>query len=114
VLILDTHGAVKPILPVVLEAGVNALWIGSARAANIDYVELRKEYGRDLRLIGGLDVRALEKGPAAIEKEILAIAPPLLAQGGYVPMVDERVRSNIPLANYSRYRKLIERLARAG
>ena len=111
ILILDTHGAVHPIIPLVLEAGVNSLWVGSARAAGVDYRELRQQFGKDLRLIGGLDVRVLEKDKPAIEKEIMSIAPPLLEQGGYVPMVDERVRSHISFDNYSYYRELIRRLA---
>ena len=110
IIILDTHGAVKPIIPLVLEAGVNTLWIGSARAAGVDYLELRQQFGKDLRLIGGLDVRVLEKDKTAIEREIMSVVPPLLEQGGYVPMVDERVRSQISFENYSHYRELIRRL----
>jgi uroporphyrinogen decarboxylase len=114
ILILDTHGAVKPIIPLVLEAGVNTLWIGSARAAHVDYLELREQFGKDLRLIGGLDVRALEKDKTAIEKEIMSLAPFLLEQGGYVPMVDERVRAYVCFENYAYYRELIRRLAEGG
>jgi hypothetical protein len=114
IIIVDTHGAVKPIIPLVLEAGVDTLWIGSARAAGVDYLELRKQFGKDLRLIGGLDVRVLEKDKQAIEREIMSVAPPLLQQGGYVPMVDERVRSHVSFENYSYYRELIRRLAEGG
>jgi hypothetical protein len=114
IFILNTHGAAKPIIPLALDAGVNTLWIGSARAAGIEYLELRKRFGKDLRLIGGLDVRVLEQGRKAIEKEILSVVPALLEQGGYVPMVDERVRSQISLEHYSYYRELIRRLAEGG
>jgi uroporphyrinogen decarboxylase len=111
IIVLQTHGAVKPLIPLALEAGVNTLWIGSARAANLSCEDLRKEFGRDLALIGGLDVRALEKGSRAIEREIMSVVPPLLEQGGYVPMVDERVRSYISFRDYAHYRELIRDLA---
>lgn len=111
ILILNTHGAVQSIIPLALEAGVNSVWIGSARAAGVDYLELRKQFGKDLRLIGGLDVRVLEQDKKTIEREIMSVAPPLLEQGGYVPMVDERVRSHISFENYSYYRELIRKLA---
>jgi hypothetical protein len=62
----------------------------------------------------GLDVRALEKDKTAIEKEIMSLALPLLDLGGYVPMVDERVRSHISFENYAYYRELILRLAEGG
>lgn len=111
VIIFDTHGAVKPLIPLCLEAGVNALWCGAARASGVDYVELRREFGRDLLLIGGLDVRVLEQDRRAIEEEILSQVPPLLEQGGYVPLVDGRVRSWVPFENYVCYRELIRELS---
>ncbi|GAG24755.1 unnamed protein product, partial [marine sediment metagenome] len=111
VIILDTRGAVKPLIPLCLEAGVNALWCGAARASSVNYVELRREFGRDLLFIGGLDVRVLEQGRQAIEEEILSQVPPLLEQGGYVPLVDGRVRSWVPFENYVCYRELIRKLS---
>jgi len=114
VIIFDTHGAVKPLIPLCLEAGVNALWCGAARASGVSYVELREEFGRDLLLIGGLDERVLEQDRRAIEEEILSQVPPLLEQGGYVPLVDGRVRSWVPFENYVYYRELIRKLSQEG
>jgi hypothetical protein len=37
--------------------------------------------------------------------------PPLLEQGGYVPMVDGRVRKYVPYENYRAYRESIRELA---
>jgi len=114
VIIFDTHGAVKPLIPLCLEAGVNALWCGAARASGVSYVELREEFGRDLLLIGGLDERVLEQDRRAIEEEILSQVPPLLEQGGYVPLVDGRVRSWVPFENYVYYREWIRKLSQEG
>lgn len=113
VIIFDTHGAVKPLIRLCLDAGVNALWCGAVRASNISYVELRQEFGRDLLLIGGLDIRVLEQDRRAIEEEILSQVPPLLEQGGYVPLVDGRVRSWVPFENYAYYREWIRKLSDA-
>ena len=111
IIIFDTHGAVKPLIPLCLEAGVNAFWCGAARTSGVNYVELRREFGRELLLIGGLDVRVLEQDRRAIEEEILSQVPPLLEQGGYVPLVDGRVRSWVPFENYVCYRELIRKLS---
>jgi len=111
VIILNTRGVVKPLIPLCLEAGVNALWCGAARASGVNYMELRREFGRELLLIGGLDVRVLTKDRRAIKEEILSLAPPLLEQGGYVPLVDGRVRSWAPFENYVCYRELIRKLS---
>lgn len=114
VIIFDTHGAVKPLIPLCLEAGVNTLWCGAARVSGVNYVELRREFGRGLLLIGGLDVRVLERDSRAIEEEILSQVPRLLEQGGYVPLVDGRVRSWVPFENYVCYRELIRKLNEEG
>ena len=109
--IFDSHGHVQELIPVALEAGINALRIGNGGPAGLDYVALRREYGRDLRLIGGIDVRVLEADRAAIEAEVRRVVLPLLEQGGYVPMVDGRVREYVPYENYRVYRELIRELA---
>ena len=36
--------------------------------------------------------------------------PRLLEQGGYAPLLDGRVRENVPWDNYCYYRELLERL----
>jgi len=108
--IFDSHGHVQELIPVVLEAGINALWVGNTGLAGLDYVALRQ----DLRLVGGIDVRVLEADRAAVEAEVMRVVPPLLEQGGYVPMVDGRVRRYVPYENYRAYRELIRELAERG
>jgi hypothetical protein len=112
--IFSSHGHVQELVPAVLEAGINTLWIGNTGPAGLDYVAVRREYGRDLQLIGGIDVRVLEADRAAIEAEVMRVVPPLLEQGGYVPMVDGRVRKYVPYGNYRAYRELIRDLAQRG
>jgi len=112
--IFDSHGHVQELIPVVLEAGINTLWVGNTGPAGLDYVALRRKYGRDLRLIGGIDVRVLEAGRAAVEAEVMRVVPSLLKQGGYVPMVDGRVRRYVPYEHYRSYRGLIRELVEGG
>jgi len=109
--IFDSHGHVQELIPVVLEAGINTLWIDNAGPAGLDYLALRQRYGRGLRLVGGIDVRVLEADQAAIRTEVMRVVPSLLEQGGYVPMVDGRVRRYVPYENYRLYRESIRELA---
>ncbi len=74
----------------------------------MDYRNLRKEFGRDLRLIGGLDLDVLHYGKDAIRRELLEKVPPLIADGGYIPLADGRVRKDVPFENYHFYRQLLE------
>ena len=38
------------------------------------------------------------------------IVPALVKQGGYIPLADGRVRTNIPFDRYRAYRRLLEDL----
>jgi hypothetical protein len=76
----------------------------------MDYRSLREEFGHGLRLIGGIDLDVLREGREAIRSEVEEKVPPLLAQGGYVPLADGRVREDIPLENYIYYRQLLEKV----
>ena len=73
----------------------------------MDYRDLRQEFGRDLRLIGGIDLDTLRRGKAAIRREVEEKVPPLLADGGYVPLADGRVRQDVPFESYVYYRQLL-------
>ena len=111
IIILSTFGNVKELIPICLDVGVNVLWCRGTKPAGVDYVALRKKYGQKLALIGGIDIGCLTEDKEAIKAEILSKVPYLLSSGGYIPMLDGRVRENIPFENYAYYRKLIEELA---
>lgn len=102
--VLWTAGGVRPLIPLWIEAGINGLWIGHAAAAGIDYADLRREYGADISLWGGLDNRMLYHGADAVAKEVDRISP-LLSSGRYIPMVDDTIRPQIEFATYAHYRR---------
>jgi uroporphyrinogen decarboxylase-like protein len=107
-IIFVTFGNARVLLPSVLDAGFDGVWAVEAATGEMDYRALRRQFGRRLRLIGGIDLRTLLTDKDTIRREIEAKVPPLLAQGGYVPMADGRVRENVPLENYVHYRELLE------
>jgi uroporphyrinogen decarboxylase len=98
------------LLPAILERGFNCLWAYEANPQAMDYRELRHEFGRDLRLIGGIDLDVLRQGKDAIRREVEEKVPALLADGGYIPMLDGRVRVDAPFENYVYYKRLLEKL----
>jgi len=101
-----TSGNIKPLIPVFLEIGMN-LFAPLEVAADMDAIELRKEYGRDVLLMGNISRQALMDGPEAVEKEFYAKVPWLMEQGGYIPAVDDMILPDISFAAYSRYVELI-------
>ena len=107
---LQTYANARILIPVILKWGFNCLWACEVNIEAMDYRSLRKEFGRDLRLIGGIDLDALRKDKAAIRREIEEKVPPLIAEGGYIPLADGRVRADVPFENYVYYRQLLEKV----
>ena len=108
--ILRTYANARQLIPVLMERGIDCLWACETNAEAMDYRSLRREFGNDLRLIGGIDLDVLREGKEAIRREVEEKVPPLLEQGGYVPLADGRVREDIPFENYVYYRELLERV----
>jgi hypothetical protein len=110
IIILRTYANARLLIPVLMEHGLDCLWACEVNAEAMDYYSLRREFGKGLRLIGGVDLDVLREGKDAIRREVEEKVPPLLAQGGYVPLADGRVREDIPLENYLYYRELLEKI----
>ena len=109
-LIYRTYANTRALLPEVVKAGFNCLWACECNAEAMDYLEIRREFGRDLRLIGGIDSDALRQSREEIYREVMRVVPPLLADGGYIPLADGRVREDVSYPNYLYYRGLLEQL----
>ena len=112
VIILRTYANARVLVPVLIENGFDCLWACETNAAAMDYRSIRREVGRDLRLIGGIDLDVLREGKDAIRREVEEKVPPLVKEGGYVPLADGRVREDIPLENYIYYRQFLEKVTR--
>ncbi|HEY3396117.1 MAG TPA: uroporphyrinogen decarboxylase family protein [Armatimonadota bacterium] len=102
----DSDGNLNLMLPHLLEAGIN-LFYPIECAADMDPLALRATYGRDLRMIGGIDKRALAAGKPAIRAELERKVPPLIAEGGYLPRVDHSVGTDISLENFRYYMQVL-------
>ena len=96
-----TAGNAAPLLPLMLDHGINCTW-PLERAAGMDPPALRAQFGKELRLGGGVPKEALIAGPAAIDREIEHLRP-LMAAGGYVPALDDMVPPEVGLETYRYY-----------
>lgn len=110
---LDSDGNTEPLIPLMIEAGINCHWPLES-AANMDPVKLRKEYGRDLAFMGGIDKRELAKDRKAIEEEMKRKVLPMLESGGYIPTVDHTIPPEVPLDNFLYYLELKWKIAEEG
>ena len=99
--IIDTDGNCELVIPPFLEAGVDGVF-PLERAADMDPLEVRRKFGRSLRIWGAVDKRELAKDRAAIDAHLRALQP-LVADGGFIPGVDHLVPPDVPLANFEHY-----------
>jgi uroporphyrinogen decarboxylase len=113
-IIARTYANTRILIPSFLKWGFNCLW-ACETGNTMDYLAIRREYGPELRLIGGIDTDALRGDKESIRREVEEKVPALLAQGGYLPLADGRVRVGISYENYAYYRTLLaEVIALAG
>ena len=110
VIFLDSDGNVEQLVPLWLESGINYVWPFEVAAGN-DVVAIRKKYGKDLTIGGGIDKRALAKGKEAIREEVMSKVPFLLEQGGYLPSVDHSVPPDVTFENFCYYINLMREVA---
>jgi uroporphyrinogen decarboxylase len=105
-----SSGAVESIIPILLDAGINGLVLTHAARCGLHYTRLRRDFTSSLLFFGGVDWRAVMKGPEAVDRELEENTKPLLEQGGYVPHLDDTVRENMPFENYRYYRDRLDEL----
>ena len=99
--LLDCDGNIHELLPLWLECGINCLTPMEV-AAGMDVVELHKEYGKDLLIIGGFDKRILASGEMEIKAELERLRPTIEA-GGYIPSADHLIPPDVSLDNLTYY-----------
>ncbi len=104
----DCDGDVRPLLPGFLDAGINCLFpyeVNSCCHAG----ELLDEYGKDLRIMGGVDKIVMAGDQAGIKAYLESLAP-YVARGGYIPFCDRRCPPDVSQENYLYYLDLKERM----
>jgi hypothetical protein len=106
-----TGGNLSVLLPDLIEAGINGFWISNIHDAGTSYPELRRIYGPNIALIGGIDARSLAQDESAIRRAIENTVPDLLRRGRYLPCLDDRPRSNHPFQQYCYFRQLLENMS---
>ncbi len=110
-IIYRTYANSRILIPGIVDLGFNCLWAVERNSQEMDYLELRREFGPRLRLIGGIDRDVLRLDKGGIKRELEEKVPPLLAEGGYIPLADGRIREDVPFENYLFYRRLLEQIS---
>lgn len=101
-IMLDCDGNIDQLIPLWIEAGITCLYPLEVRAGS-DPVAIRKKYGRDVAMLGGMSKFLLEKSDAEMEYEIEKQLGYLLPLGGYIPTLDHLVPPHIPYHKFLHY-----------
>lgn len=99
---LDCDGMIDHLLPLWLEVGVNCMFPIEVGTWKADPVKYRRQYGRELLMMGGFDKRILAHSKQAISDEVDRLTP-LVEEGGFIPFCDHRVPPDVSLENYMHY-----------
>jgi len=99
---VDCDGKIDELVPLWLKAGVNTMFPIEIGTWGADPLKFRAEYGRDLRLMGGVSKHVLAGSKDRIDAEVRRLAS-LVEEGGYIPMPDHRVPPDVPYENYVFY-----------
>ena len=104
----DCDGDVRPIMPYLLEGGINCLFPYEVNSC-AHPGELLDQYQGQLRIMGGVDKMALGKGKEAIKKYLESLEK-YVAGGGYIPFCDHRCPPNVKVEDYLYYLDLKEKM----
>ncbi len=105
--ILHSDGFVKELIPRFIEDGLTCLQPLEVKAG-MDLIQLKKDFGDKLALMGGIDVRAMaHSDPRVIEREISTKIAFAKKGGGYIYHSDHSVPDIVSLEQYDRTLKLV-------
>jgi uroporphyrinogen decarboxylase len=99
---LHSCGAIRPLLPDLIEAGVDAINPVQVSAAGMDTHELKREFGRDIVFWGGgVDTqRTLPFGsPEDVKDEVRRRLGDLMPGGGFVFTPVHNIQADVPPQN---------------
>ena len=107
---LHSCGDIRPLIPELVEIGVDALNPLEVKAG-MDPVQIKRAYGDRLVLHGGVNAVLWDDLPA-IEAEMQRVIPVLKESGGYIFSSDHSVPSSVSLENFRRIVELAKELGR--
>jgi len=106
---IDSDGDVSALLGPWLDAGVNVQFPIEVGPWKGDAAKLRKQYGKELRVIGNFDKLTLEQSHEAVEAEIQRLVP-LMQEGGFIMMPDHLITPGVALDDYRWYLERVREL----
>ncbi|MFC1671843.1 uroporphyrinogen decarboxylase family protein, partial [Planctomycetota bacterium] len=103
VIFTDCDGNINDLVPLWLEAGMNCMFPIEVQSES-DPVELRRKYGKQILLRGGLAKYEFAKGKKETLAELKRVEK-VVEEGGFIPHGDHRIPDDVSYENYKYYIK---------
>ncbi len=97
---LHSCGDINPLLPDLLEIGIDALNPLEVKAG-MDPIQIKKDFGSQLVLHGGINAVHWDS-PETIEAEMRRVIPKVKESGGYIFSSDHSIPSSVSLSDFQR------------
>ena len=108
-----TGGDLTSILDLLVDAGINVLWLSNIAVASMEYIALHRHFGDNISFIGGIDSGALKYNEKILRNKIENTVLPLLEKGRYLPCLDDRPRVAVSFTQYRLYRQILAEIAQS-
>jgi len=106
---LHSCGDIRPFIPDLIDLGVECLNPLEVKAG-VDPLAVKREYGGQLVLHGGLNAVLYEKSPEEQWAEMRRVIPELKRDGGYVAATDHSVPDTVSLERFGEFVRLAKEL----
>jgi len=105
--LMDSDGKVDALIPCWLESGFDIVFPIEVGTWKANPVELRRRFGRALRMFGGVNKHVIPRGERAIRAELEPLKP-LVEEGGFLPIPDHRIPPDCSLEQFRQYLRVFK------
>lgn len=96
-----TCGSVGPIIPLMVEQGLDILQSLQPEAADMDHKKIKKSFGDRLCFHGGISIQQVmpRGGPEDVRRQVEKVFQELAGSGGYIFGTAHNLQADVPVAN---------------
>ena len=112
-MLIDSDGKVDDLVPCWLESGFDIIFPIEVGTWKADPHSFRKEYGKAMRMMGGVNKHCIPRGETAIRAELEPLRD-LVAEGGFIPLPDHRIPPDTSFKQFCDYVRIFKNVFGVG
>jgi hypothetical protein len=108
-ILIDSDGDMEALVPCWLDSGFDILFPVEVGTWGASPARLRRKFGKQLRMMGGVDKHVIPQGERAIRAHLQPLRE-LVEEGGYIPLPDHRIPPSCSLDQFKVYVEVFEQV----